>query len=201
MYILLHGWNTATATIRSSSPIALLILCCLAAGGRAHGLRQQQKADHRNLFAIDDEIHLIYDEDISCPPGPKEGWPHSEPFQTTPDEQLKYNQALDEEFYLQNQEFMLSLQRERKEGSSKNLLDECIRIRQTHIASPQGSTTRYYTGVTHIYHVNDPSLVTLLFSAGRHEGGSNTYLTIDISDKGGTNPFSSAQEECRMCSF
>jgi hypothetical protein len=171
--------------MRSSAPIALL-LCCLA-GGTAQGLRQQQR--------LDDDIHLIYDEDISCPPGPKEGWPHSEPFQTTPDEQLRYNQALDEEFYLQNREFMLSLQRDRKERSSGNLLEEGIRIRQTHIASPQGSTTRHYTGVTHFSHVNDPNLVTLLFSAGRHDGGSNTYLTIDISDQGATNnPFAAAQE-------
>lgn len=32
-------------------------------------------------------------------------------------------------------------------------------------------------GVTHFHHINDnyPNLITLLFSAGRHDGGSNTF--------------------------
>ncbi len=67
-------------------------------------------------------------------------------------------------------------------------------IRVTQIARPEGSETAYYTGVSHVRHVNNPKLITLLFSEGRHDGGSNTYLTIDTSSSN-VNPFIGAQEK------
>ena len=65
-------------------------------------------------------------------------------------------------------------------------------IHITQIARPQGATSGFYTGVTHFQHVNDPNLVTFLFSAGRHDGGSNTYLTIDTTEE---RPFEGGQEQ------
>jgi len=177
----------------------LLFLCCCLAGA-AQGLRQ--KKDHHTTdyaASADESLFDLYDEDIAAPPGPKEGWPHTEPFHTTTDEQLAYNKALDAEFHMNNQELMLSWQHranvnignQESKTNPHNLLQEGIRIHRTHIARPEGATTGYYTGVTHFRHVNDPNLITFLFSAGRHDGGSNTFLTIDTTE---ANPFSTAQE-------
>ena len=49
--------------------------------------------------------------------------------------------------------------------------------------------------VTHFRHINDPNLITLPFSAGRHDGGSNTFLTVDTTAAAsGSDPFVGAQE-------
>jgi len=74
-------------------------------------------------------------------------------------------------------------------GNSKN--DEHM-LHISQIGRPEGSTTGYYTGVTHFQHVNNKDLITFLFSAGRHDGGTNTYFTIDTTEK--KNPFSGVQE-------
>ena len=46
--------------------------------------------------------------------------------------------------------------------------------------------------MTHFQHVNNPNLVTFLFSAGRKDGGKNTFLTIDTQKE---NPFEGEQEQ------
>jgi hypothetical protein len=129
----------------------------------------------------EDEEHLkklwLWDEDTSAPPGPDEGWPHTLPFHLN---ETTFPWEVDEIVmdYVNNQDFNLPI------------------IRVTQIARPEGSETAYYTGVTHLRHVNNPKLITLLFSAGRHDGGSNTYLTIDTStSSNNTNPFIGAQEK------
>ena len=106
------------------------------------------------------------------------------PFFTTVKDQMLYNDQLDAKAYASyTREVMFQ-----SFGEEKGL-----GIHLNQIARPEGSTTGYYTGVTHFNHVNNPSLVTFLFSAGRHDGGSNTYLIIDTSF--GDNPFRGAQEK------
>ena len=127
----------------------------------------------------DEMLREYLDEDMNCPPGPLEGWPHTEPFTYTPEAQLEYTNMINEDMQTQYQ-----------------LLNQLVYgagggIHQTEIARPEGSTTGYYTGVTHIQHVNDENLVTFFFSAGRHDGGTNTYFTIDTSND---NPFVGVQE-------
>ena len=119
-------------------------------------------------------------EDEDAPPGPSS---HVKPFFTTVKDQMLYNDQLDASAYASYREVMFQSFGEK----------ESLGIHLNQIARPEGSTTGYYTGVTHFNHVNNPSLVTFLFSAGRHDGGSNTYLTIDTSS--GDNPFRGAQEK------
>jgi hypothetical protein len=128
------------------------------------------------------ESQFLWDEDLNDPPGPNEGWPHTEPFHKTAEERKALNKQLDEE--------MIDLQ---LDEMTRSVQDSLPFVHTTQIARPEGSETAYYTGVTHFYHVNNPNLITLLFSAGRHDGGSNTYLTIDTSILD-ANPFADAQE-------
>jgi hypothetical protein len=48
-----------------------------------------------------------------------------------------------------------------------------------------------HTGCEYFVHTNDSNLVTFVFSAGRHETGCNTYMTIDFKN---ADPFSNPQE-------
>jgi hypothetical protein len=65
-------------------------------------------------------------------------------------------------------------------------------IVQSFIERPDNATSSWYTGVSHFRHVNNPNLFTFVFSAGRHDGGTNTQTTVDLSKPG--NPFSHASE-------
>lgn len=138
---------------------------------------QNQKQGEMSPETDEAKEHLkkLWDEDTSAPTGPDEGWPHTPPFHLN---ETTFPWEVDEVIMdiVNNQNINLPI------------------IRVTQIARPEGSETAYYTGVTHFRHVNNPKLITLLFSAGRHDGGSNTYLTIDTSS-GNTNPFIGAQEQ------
>jgi len=137
-------------------------------------------ANHRAADkAYNTMLREYLDEDENCPPGPPEGWPHTEPFSYTPEAQLEYTNMVDNDMQTQYQQLNQLVY-----GAGGG-------IHQTEIARPESSTTGYYTGVTHIQHVNNENLVTFFFSAGRKDGGSNTYSTINKSDE---NPFDGVQE-------
>jgi len=125
------------------------------------------------------------DDDINSPPGPTNGWPHTQPYTTNYNDLVSYNKLLEQRMYITYQEEYFAIY----SGDSKND-DHMLHISQ--IGRPEGSTTGYYTGVTHFPHVNNKNLITFLFSAGRHDGGTNTYFTIDTTEK--KNPFSGIQE-------
>ena len=124
-------------------------------------------------------LNQFEDEDYEAPPGPPGGWQHTIAFSTTKSQQEEYQAVVEEQMYVQYQEQYFAAY------GGKDVHG----IHQTRIARPESSTTGYYTGVTHFHHVNNPHLVTFLFSAGRHDGGTNTYLTIDISEEENKNPF------------
>ena len=124
------------------------------------------------------------DDDINSPPGPINGWPHTQPYTTTHNDLVSYNKLLEQRMYVTYQEEYFATY-----SSDNNKNEHMLHISQ--IGRPEGSTTGYYTGVTHFQHVNNKNLITFLFSAGRHDGGSNTYFTIDTTEK---NPFSGVQE-------
>ena len=127
------------------------------------------------------------DDDINSPPGPINGWPHTQPYTTTHNELISYNKLLEQRMYVTYQQEYFAIY---NNGSGGNKDEDMLHISQ--VGRPEGSTTGYYTGVTHFYHVKNKKLITFLFSAGRHDGGTNTYFTIDISEK--KNPFSGVQE-------
>lgn len=106
----------------------------------------------------------------------------TEPLVTTVDEQVAYSKRQEQEVYRNAKDEQF----EAYGGKDAN------RIQITQIARPQGATSGFYTGVTHFRHINDPNLVTFLFSAGRHDGGTNTYLTIDTTEE---RPFEGGQEQ------
>ena len=106
----------------------------------------------------------------------------TEPLVTTVDEQIAYSERKEREVYLNAKDEQFDA----FGGKDANP------IRITQIARPQGATSGFYTGVTHFRHINDPNLVTFLFSAGRHNGGTNTYLTIDTTEE---LPFEGGQEK------
>ena len=122
------------------------------------------------------------DDDINSPPGPTNGWPHTQPYTTTHNDLISYNNLLEQRMYVTYQQEYFAVY-----GNNND--EHMLHISQ--IGRPQGSTTGYYTGVTHFTHVNNKDLITFLFSAGRHDGGTNTYFTIDTTNK---NPFSGVQE-------
>ena len=126
------------------------------------------------------------DDDINSPPGPINGWPHTQPYTTNYNDLVSYNKLLEQRMYIKYQEEYFAIY---NNGGNKNE-EDMLHISQ--IGRPEGSTTGYYTGVTHFQHVNNKNLITFLFSAGRHDGGSNTYFTIDTSTE--KNPFSGVQE-------
>ena len=161
---------------------ALPVLLLLSNHHHVHGndFINEVAATHRAADeAYNTMLREYLDEDENCPPGPPEGWPHTEPFSYTPEAQLEYTNMVNEDMQTQYQQLNQLVY-----GGGGG-------IHQSQIARPEGSTTGYYTGVTHIQHVNNENLVTFFFSAGRHDGGSNTYLTIDKSDE---NPFVGVQE-------
>ena len=130
------------------------------------------------------------DEDIEAPPGP---FKHTKPLVTTKHEQIEYNKLLEQRMYdTYKQEYFSPYIPGAGSGGKTKVEQEQHPIHQTQIARPEFSTTGYYTGVTHFHHVNNKDLVTFLFSAGRHDGGSNTFFTIDTSIDG--NPFMGVQE-------
>jgi len=129
---------------------------------------------------FEEKLPSLWDEDLNDPPGPDEGWPHTEPFHL--DTEMFAWEIIDE----------MNMPADADEDANKNNLPT---VQTTQIARPEGSETAYYTGVTHIRHVNNPTLVTLFFSAGRHDGGSNTYLTVGTPSNHGANPFVGAQEQ------
>ena len=59
------------------------------------------------------------------------------------------------------------------------------------IEYPDNTINQYHTGCSYFVHNNNSNLVTFVFSAGRHETGYNTYMTIDFS---GTTPFNNSKE-------
>ena len=150
-----------------------------------------KQGGERSRFYEDNEIFARYDyedEDFEAPPGP---YPHSKPLVTTKTEQVEYNKLLEQRMYDDTYETEYFAPYKSHSGTRKR---EDIEhpIRQTQIARPEYSETGYYTGVTHFRHSNNEDLVTFLFSAGRHDGGSNTFFTIDTSSEG--NPFMGVQE-------
>jgi len=127
------------------------------------------------------------DDDINSPPGPINGWPHTQPYTTNYNDLVSYNKLLEQRMYITYQEEYFA----KYSGGSNNKNEHMLHISQ--IGRPEGSTTGYYTGVTHFQHVNNENLITFLFSAGRHDGGTNTYFTIDTNSNE-ENPFSGVQE-------
>jgi len=126
------------------------------------------------------------DDDINSPPGPINGWPHTQPYTTNYNDLVSYNKLLEQRMYVTYQQEYFAIY-----GSgNSNENEDMLHISQ--IARPEGSTTGYYTGVTHFQHVNNKNLITFLFSAGRHDGGTNTYFTIDTTEE--KNPFRGVQE-------
>jgi len=125
------------------------------------------------------------DDDINSPPGPINGWPHTQPYTTTHNDLVSYNKLLEQRMYVTYQQEYFAIY-----GSGDKNDEHMLHISQ--IGRPEGSTTGYYTGVTHFQHVNNENLITFLFSAGRHDGGTNTYFTIDTTEE--KNPFSGVQE-------
>ena len=117
-----------------------------------------------------EEMSWLWDEDINDPPGPDEGWPHTEPFHLEETEMMASWQQID------NAEVnnMMPKDEDDEEEDVVNKKNLPV-IHITQIARPEGSDTAYYTGATHFFHINNPNLMTLLFSAGRHDGGSNTF--------------------------
>lgn len=144
-----------------------------------------------SINAVIGNYYDYEDEDIEAPPGP---FKHTKPLVTTKYEQIEYNKLIQQRLYgTYEQEYFSPYIRAGSGGKTKAKVEqEQHPIHQTQIARPEFSTTGYYTGVTHFHHVNNKDLVTFLFSAGRHDGGSNTFFTIDTSVEG--NPFMGVQE-------
>jgi len=142
------------------------VACLYGASAQAEMPRENEAKEHNKK---------LWDEDTNAPPGPDEGWPHTPPFHLN---ETTFPWEIDEVIMNEVNDHDINLPI----------------IRVTQIARPEGSDTAYYTGVTHFRHVNNPKLITLLFSAGRHDGGSNTFLTIDTSNSE-SNPFIGAQEQ------
>jgi hypothetical protein len=153
---------------------------------KKHSSKEEEVHMDRKML---EEYLEMWDEDLNDPPGPNKGWPHTEPFHMTAEEQKTLNEQLDEEMFDRQIDEMMMMMPNKQGRENDNLPF----VHTTQIARPEGSDTAYYTGVTHFYHVNNPNLITLVFSAGRHDGGSNTYLTIDTSNPD-ANPFEAAQE-------
>lgn len=136
------------------------------------------------------EMSWLWDEDINDPPGPDEGWPHTEPFHL--EEQIE---IMDSWQPIDNIVINFMPKDENDDEEEDDVVNNNLPvIHITQIAPPEGSDTAYYTGTTHFHHINNPNLMTLLFSAGRHDGGSNTFVTIDTTASG-SNPFVGAQEQ------
>ena len=123
---------------------------------------EDEKRDSVVMSVPDDEeeediemMPWLWDEDLNDPPGPSEGWPHTEPFHLANEMLNLHEMAImpnDEEYDV---------------DENNNLPT----VYSTQIARPEGADTAYYTGVTHFHHANDPNLITLLFSAGRLTAG------------------------------
>ena len=185
--------------------IAILLLSCHSSSSR-NDKRQQidalhirgtknthsSKGEDEDMLTEYLEMPWLWDEDENDPPGPNEGWPHTEPFHMTVDGQKTTNEQLDKEMIKRQIDEMIHIG-EMNQNSQGRGINNLPFVHTTQIARPEGSDTAYYTGVTHFHHVNNPNHVTLLFSAGRHDGGSNTFVTIDTSNPG-ANPFEAAQE-------
>lgn len=163
--------------------VALATLPLLASSSSTDVTLADIEAAQAKLEEAQNEYnHLIaslYDSDEEDPPGPPV---HTQPFTTTETEQLVYSEMIEEDLYAQYQEQYFQAY-----GGK-----EAHKLHITPIARPENSTTGYYTGVTHFHHVHSSDLVTFLFSAGRHDGGTNTMLTINTTKEG--NPFEGAQE-------
>ncbi|KAL7549644.1 hypothetical protein ACHAWF_012913 [Thalassiosira exigua] len=175
--------------IRSAIAIARLLLVLAAAPGLVQGGKTSVDDVDLTLDALAaakqryyDLLAAFDDDDEDAPPGPPGGWPHLPAFSTTLEQQREYNDRFEEEVYAAAHELYFQ-----SYGGK-----DARGIRVNQIARPEGATTGYYTGVAHFRHVNDPDLATFLFSNGRHDGGTNTYLTVDTSVEG--NPFAAAQE-------
>ena len=62
-------------------------------------------ANHRAADeAYNTMLREYLDEDENCPPGPPEGWPHTEPFSYTPEAQLEYTNMVNEDMQTQYQQ-------------------------------------------------------------------------------------------------
>ena len=75
-----------------------------------------------------DTMSLLWDEDISDPPGPDEGWPHTEPFH------------LDTDMFAWQIDEMNMPTDEDEDVNHTNLPI----VHTTQIARPEGSETAYY---------------------------------------------------------
>jgi hypothetical protein len=136
-----------------------------------------------------EEMSWLWDEDINDPPGPDEGWPHTEPFHLEETDMMASWQIIDNVV-------MNMMPKDDEDDEEEEVVNNNLPvIHMTQIARPEGSDTAYYTGATHFFHINNPNLMTLLFSAGRHDGGSNTFLTINTTASGSSDPFVGAQEQ------
>ena len=189
--------------------IAILLLSCHSSSSSHNDKRQQitKDASHirgtKNIHSSEGEdedvlneyleMPWLWDEDENDPPGPNEGWPHTEPFHMTVDGQKMINEQLDKDMFKRQIDEMIHIDDEMNKNSQGRDINNLPFVHTTQIARPEGSDTAYYTGVTHFHHVNNPNRTTFLFSAGRHDGGSNTFVTIDTSNPG-ANPFEAAQE-------
>lgn len=164
------------------SPLLLLFLSIIVGIATSSSLSSYQSLQQQYY-----ELLASYeDDDINSPPGPINGWPHTQPYTTNYNDLVSYNKLLEQRMYVTYQEEYFAMY-----GSDSNKEDEHM-LHISQIGRPEGSTTGYYTGVTHFTHVNNDNLITFLFSAGRHDGGTNTYFTIDTSTN--ENPFSAVQE-------
>ena len=103
---------------------------------------------------------------------------------------LNLNEKMISLQYEQIDQMLSSPQRVQDDSSARDVPPT---IFTTQVASPDGATTRYYTGVDHFVHVNNDKLVTFVMSAGRHDGGTNTMFTIDAT-KNNRNPFIGIQK-------
>ena len=200
--------------MRPSSALSFLILLLLALIARAFNAEDEDEFEYdlddhispdspyyspplqQNTFNL---IEDIEDDDEESPPGLPDGFvgQPTQPFSTTYNDQVTYNLLLQQRMYTKYQSEYFAAYGGKDTHNDGGL-------HQTSIARPNGSTTGYYTGVSHFVHTNNDNLVTFVFSAGRHDGGTNTYFTIDVSSvkkqqssKGGTiiNPFLGVQEQ------
>jgi len=74
------------------------------------------------------------DDDINSPPGPINGWPHSQPYTTTHNDLVSYNKLLEQRMYITYQQEYFAIY-----GNGDKNDEHMLHISQ--IGRPEGSTT------------------------------------------------------------
>ena len=185
-------FNSALSTLLLSAviPAVLFSKSALAEPSEEMSLSEMRKALFEQLASCEDDD----DEESQSGPNDLKCSHHHEPFHMDKAAHKARNKKKNDDMYtmFQDQHFA---QFGGKEAHGLEMVE---------IAAPENATSAYYTGVAHFQHVNNKDLYTILFSAGRHDGGSNTMMTIDISsdkkkskksEMSDENPFEDAQEE------